>query len=316
MDRTDELADRALIEQFLGGDEIDSNDAFSALIQRHGPMVLETCRRVLANDADAEDAFQATFLELARRGSSIRNRAILAAWLSEVAYRKAMKLRIKIIRRRSIESQSMATWPTQLVVPDSQHPDAVWNQLRPILHEEVRRLPAKYRIAVILSYLEGKTNEEVAAPLRWPVGTVKGRLSRARALLRLRLARRGIALSAVCLCTISVNGMASADVVRPELVKRTLLYVQNADPRTASRGASSTPAQRWTQWSCRTGIKGRSVSVLQHPRLVVKLLSVLFIATAIGIAIAIHSRPSRISTFLKSAIAALSPGRSSGGPCD
>ena len=220
-----ELADEDLVEQFLRGDEIVSDDAFRALVERHGPMVLGICRLVLDHEADAEDAFQATFLILARKGASIRNRAILAAWLHEVAYRTAVKARVNTVRRRYLERQSVSMLPSQFV-PDRQHEDAAWNELRPVLHDEVRRLPDKYRVPVILSYLEGKTNEEVAELLQWPVGTVKGRLSRARALLRSRLMRRGMTLSAAFLLTALADGAVFAEVVPPELVKRTMRFVQ------------------------------------------------------------------------------------------
>jgi hypothetical protein len=122
-------------------------------------------------------------------------------------------------------------WPSQLVVPDSQQQDAAWNELRPVLHDEVRRLPAKYRIPVILSYLEGKTNEEVAEILQWPVGAVKGRLSRARALLRSRLARRGMAVSAAILLTVLTNTAVFAEVVPVELVMRIVRRVRSARPQ-------------------------------------------------------------------------------------
>jgi RNA polymerase sigma factor (sigma-70 family) len=233
MERTQEVADENLVEQFLRGDEIDSEDAFRALVERHGPMVLGVCRFVLGQDADAEDAFQATFLTLARKGASIQNRAILAAWLHEVAYRTAIKVRVKAVRRRTVERQSVSMMPSEFE-PDSQHHDAAWSELRPLLHDEVRGLPEKYRVPIILSYLEGKTNEEVAQLLHWPVGTVKGRLSRARTLLRSRLMRRGLTLSAAFLLTALADGAVFAEVVPPELVRRTLRFVKrfNTPPTT------------------------------------------------------------------------------------
>jgi hypothetical protein len=109
---------------------------------------------------------------------------------------------------------------------------AAWNELRPILHAEVERLPERYRIPVILSYLEGKTNEEVAALLRWPVGTVKGRLSRARDLLRSRLVRRGMTLSAAFLMTALSHGTVFAEVVPADLVRRTIRLAGKFGPRT------------------------------------------------------------------------------------
>ncbi len=108
------------------------------------------------------------------------------------------------------------------IEPNHQDQQAAWNELRPVLHEEVNRLPDKYRIPVILSYLEGKTNEEVADLLQWPVGTVKGRLSRARNLLRSRLLRRGLALSAAFLTTALSQGRVFAEVVPADLIRRTV----------------------------------------------------------------------------------------------
>ena len=142
-------------------------------------MVLGICRHVLNEEHEAEDAFQATFLVLAQKGSTIRNRNVLAGWLHEVAHRIAIKARVSVVRRRTLERQAMAMSPAP-IEPDKQDEAAAWNELRPVLHAEVDRLPEKYRLPVILCYLEGKTNEEVAELLHWPVGSVKGRLSRAR----------------------------------------------------------------------------------------------------------------------------------------
>jgi len=220
-----DLADSDAVDQFLQGGELDSDSAFRVLVERHGPMVLGVCRQVLDHEADAEDAFQLTFLILARKVSSVRNRAILGAWLHEVAYRTAVKTRVRISRRRSLERQSVSMSPSEFV-PDRQHQDAAWNELRPVLHDEVRRLPDKYRVPLVLSYLEGKTNEEVATLLKWPVGTVKGRLSRARALLQSRLVRRGVTLSAAFLLTGLGDGTVFAEVVPAELINRTVSLVR------------------------------------------------------------------------------------------
>ena len=237
--QTQDLADDEIVDRFLSGDETDSDHAFRTLVERHGPMVLGVCRQVLDHEADAEDAFQLTFLVLARKVASVRNRAILGAWLHEVAYRTAVKTRVKIIRRRSLERQSVSMSPSEFV-PDRQHQDAAWNELRPVLHDEVRRLPDKYRIPIILSYLEGRTNEEVAALLHWPVGTVKGRLSRARALLQSRLVRRGVTLSAAFLLSTLADGAVFAEVVPPELVTRTMRMIRRfKNPSALSRSIQS-----------------------------------------------------------------------------
>jgi RNA polymerase sigma factor (sigma-70 family) len=226
-----ELSDEDLLEQFLNAEDSRSQEAFRSLVERHGPMVLGICRHVLGQHHDAEDAFQATFLVLARKGGSIRNRRVLAGWLHEVAHRIAVKARGSAIRRRTIERQGMAMAPPA-IEPNNQDEAAAWNELRPVLHAEVERLPERYRIPVILSYLEGKTNEEVAALLQWPVGTVKGRLSRARDLLRSRLTRRGMALSAAFLVTALSHGTVFAEVVPADLVKRTVRLASKFGPRT------------------------------------------------------------------------------------
>ncbi len=214
-------SDEELLAQFLGPHHLASEDAFQALVGRHGPRVLGICRHVLDREHDAEDAFQATFLALARNAASIRERCALAGWLHEVAYRTALKTRARRARRRMVERESMVVDPPR-DEPDDQGERAVLAELRPVLHEEVTGLPDKYRIPVVLSYLEGKTNEEVAALLKWPIGTVKGRLSRGRALLRSRLTRRGVALSAGALLWELSQSSAPAAEVPAELLQRAL----------------------------------------------------------------------------------------------
>ncbi len=236
-ERASDLSDGSLLERYLTGDEADAQAAFEALVVRHGPMVLGICRHVLAEEHDAEDAFQATFLVLAQKGGSIRNRTVLAGWLHEVAHRIAIKARLGVVRRRSLERQAMAMSPPA-IEPDNQDDAAAWNELRPVLHAEVDRLPEKYRLPVILCYLEGKTNEEVAQLLRWPVGTVKGRLSRARDLLRSRLMRKGLVLSAAFLLTALSKGRVFAETVPVALVTSTVSLARQFGPRRARPGAA------------------------------------------------------------------------------
>jgi RNA polymerase sigma factor (sigma-70 family) len=225
--------DKELLDRFLGLDEGASEQAFQAMVARHGPMVLGVCRQTLGRIHDAEDAFQAIFLVLARRAGSIRNRKALGAWLHEVAYRTAVRARSRAAqrRRREMEVANMST--------GADTPEWAWGDLGPVLHEEIHRLPETYRSAVVLCYLEGRTNEEAAALLRWPVGTVKGRLSRARDLLRGRLSRRGLALVAVLLMTRLTQGLAAAEVVPPALTEATVLGAL-AMARGAPAGAAIT----------------------------------------------------------------------------
>jgi RNA polymerase sigma factor (sigma-70 family) len=179
-------SDEQLIDQFLTAQKEDSESAFETLVKRHGPMVLGVCRHVLRRDQDAEDAFQATFLVLARKAGTIHNREILGCWLHEVAYRTA-------IRARERRARSTPRMEIQEVAESHSGPEnaASRNELRLLLRAEVDGLPAKYRSLVLHTYMEGKSNEQVAGLLGCPVGTVKGRLSRARDLLRGRLSRRG-----------------------------------------------------------------------------------------------------------------------------
>jgi RNA polymerase sigma factor (sigma-70 family) len=179
--------DEQLIEQFLAGQRDEAESAFEVLVRRHGPMVLGVCRQVLNRHQDAEDAFQGTFLALARKAGTIQNRRVLGGWLYQVAHRIAGRMRVRAARCRwlpGITDEAAALeepWTT-----------AARSELRPILHTALDRLPEKYRTLVVHCYLEGKTNEEAARLLDCPIGTVKGRLSRARGMLRNRLSRYGL----------------------------------------------------------------------------------------------------------------------------
>ena len=160
--------------------------AFTAIVERHAPMVLGVCRRLLDDRGDVEDAFQATFLILARKGGTLREGDPVGHWLYGVARRVALRARAAS-RRRSHER------PGELPEGAASDQNPSDRELGAVVDEELARLPAKYRMPVVLCYLEGLTNDEAARHLGWPVGTVKGRLARARDLLRGRLARRGYA---------------------------------------------------------------------------------------------------------------------------
>src|SRR5262245_36773723 len=173
------VTDSQLLDRFLSQRD---EAAFELLVWRHGPMVLGVCRRVLQDAHDAEDAFQATFLTLARKGGSIGRRESLAGWLYTVAQRIALRARARQPRPRSRERPL----PASVVEESACDPSELlaWRELRPLLDAEVARLPEKYRDAFILCYIEGKTNEEAAEQLGCPKGTVLSRLSRARERLR------------------------------------------------------------------------------------------------------------------------------------
>jgi RNA polymerase sigma factor (sigma-70 family) len=180
-----DLTDRELLDRFVQRHE---EAVFESLLQRHGPLVLGVCRRVLNHEEDAEDAFQATFLVLARKAASIRKQASLGSWLYGVAYRTALKLKARVARQRLHERRA-----ADMSHPEA-HDDRHWHELRPVLDEELCHLPEKYRLPLVLCYLEGKTNAEAARQLGWPSGSMAKRLMRGRELLRARLVRRGIAL--------------------------------------------------------------------------------------------------------------------------
>jgi RNA polymerase sigma factor (sigma-70 family) len=188
--------------------------AFEALVHRHGPMVLGICRRLLGNLHDAEDAFQATFLILARKAASVVKRDSVGSWLFGVAQRTAREARVLLARRRTRERQ-LDQFPHPEVSPAE--PDD-W---RPILDREVARLPRKYQEAVILFYLEGWTLREAALKLGVPLGTFSCRLVKARRLLAKRLERSGVSLSCVPLASVLSEGIAPA-AVPPSLVRQTV----------------------------------------------------------------------------------------------
>jgi RNA polymerase sigma factor (sigma-70 family) len=187
--------------------------AFASLLKRHGRLVWSVCRHILGQEHDAEDAFQATFLVLARRPGSIRNAEALASWLHGVAYRVAMKA-MKNRRQRQAHEQRAS-----VVAPSSS--DLAWRELQTVLDEEVQRLPEKYRAPFILCCLEGRPRDEVSSELSLNQGTVSSRIARARRLLQDRLCRRGVTLSAA-LCATDLWTNAAAGPVPAALAAGTI----------------------------------------------------------------------------------------------
>lgn len=182
------VSDSELLQRFVaGGDEA----AFELLLWRHQRLVFGVCRRVLHNTHDAEDAFQATFLVLARKGRTIGRGESLAAWLYRVAYRCALTVRARQARRE----QALMPDRDAVAADDPTRP-AERNELRAVLDEELNRLPEQFRAPAVLCYLAGKTVDEAAEHLGCPRGTVASRLARARERLRVRLSRRGVMLPA------------------------------------------------------------------------------------------------------------------------
>jgi RNA polymerase sigma factor (sigma-70 family) len=198
----DELVSRYTHEQ--------DQAAFTELVRRHGPMVLSVSRRVLRNSADADDVFQATFMVLARRASSIHPQGAVGRWLHGVALRTAKEALRRAARRRAKESR---------VVPREEIPESALSDVRPILDAELARLPKQFAQVLILCDMEGRTRPEVAALLHVPEGTVASRLSRAREMLAARLTRRGIALSVGAV--VSLIASDAGAVTSPELLAGT-----------------------------------------------------------------------------------------------
>ncbi|MFT3880102.1 MAG: sigma-70 family RNA polymerase sigma factor [Gemmatales bacterium] len=177
------VSDADLLQRFLA----DRQDkVFAQLVQRHGPMVWGLCRRLLHQEADAEDAFQATFLTLFQHAVRIQKQTSLASWLYGVACRIAYKIKRTRARTQRREQKQARS--------EEQADDTSWDQtIRDIMDAELARLPAHYREPLLLCYLQGQSQALAAQTLGWPIGTVAGRLSRAKELLRSRLIRRGVA---------------------------------------------------------------------------------------------------------------------------
>jgi RNA polymerase sigma factor (sigma-70 family) len=187
-----EDSDAQLLERFRSRRE---EQAFVALVRRHGPLVLGVCRRVLRDDHESEDAFQATFLALARQAGSICRGESLSSWLYGVALRVALRLRAELARR-SRHERTAAAQKANGTLTDA---EAFPADLRLVLDEELARLPPRYRRVLVLCYLQGRTHLEAARELGYPAGSMSRHLARARELLRGRLVRRGVAPSAALL---------------------------------------------------------------------------------------------------------------------
>jgi RNA polymerase sigma factor (sigma-70 family) len=210
--RHSEVPDHQLVQRFVA---CRDETAFAALVDRHAAMVLGVCRSILHNRHDAEDIFQAAFLVLARKAASIRRGASVGSWLYAVASRLAQKARVRAGKRRVHELQAPSLPGPALM------DELTWGELRGILHEEVSRLPEKYRAAVVLCYWEGMTHEQAAKQLGCAKCTIKDRLERAREMLRTRLARRGLALSAAWFA-VSLSGGTSSVAAPAALVQATV----------------------------------------------------------------------------------------------
>jgi RNA polymerase sigma-70 factor (ECF subfamily) len=199
-----DVNDATLLERFVTRRE---QAAFATLVQRHGPLVLSACRRVLRNEHDAEDVFQATFLVLALKAADVPWRDSIGGWLCAVARRLSLHSRAGVsrrVRRETLVATFAGCGPDAL--SEDEHPqvdpfaEITRRELRRVLDTELSRLPEKYRAPVVLCDLEGMTHAEAARQLGWPTGSMSRRLERARSLLRDRLAGRGLPLVIVLVC--------------------------------------------------------------------------------------------------------------------
>ena len=204
--RGDGLTDGQLLGQFVARRD---EAAFATLVRRHGSMVFGVCRRLLGHAQDAEDAFQATFLVLARKASRLKDREAVGSWLYGVAYRASLGARASGLRRKAKEQQ-VETMPHPIVVPAEDQ-----SELLAVLDRELSRLPEKYRLPVVLCELEGRSRKEAARQLGLPEGTLSSRLATARKTLAKRMAAHGPAVTGASLTALFASEAGAAVVPGP-----------------------------------------------------------------------------------------------------
>jgi RNA polymerase sigma factor (sigma-70 family) len=223
------LTDAQLIGFFVARRD---SAAFAALVSRHGPMVMGVCRRILGNHHDAEDAFQATFIVLARKAAGIAPREMVGNWLYGVAYRAAARAR-SINGRRFARERPLA----ETDAPARDRQGDLWRDVRLLIDRELNLLPANYRTAVVLCDLEGKSGKDAARQVGWAEGTLSSRLARGRKLLAKRLTRRGVTLSAGALALTLMESRVCASVPEglAQSARKAATLVSEAPDVSASR---------------------------------------------------------------------------------
>jgi RNA polymerase sigma factor (sigma-70 family) len=248
-----ERTDGELLEQFVARKD---GTAFAALVSRHGRLVWGVCRNVLHHQQDCEDAFQATFLVLARKAASVRKAEALPGWLHGVAFRVAMKAKRSAARRRAHERAA----PPAQTGPAS---ESAWRELQAALDEEVQGLPARLRAPFVLCCLEGKGPADAAGQLGWKVSTVHTRLSQARQELLRRLARRGVSLSAA-LCAAALSREDAGAALPAALAQVTVRSALSGTAGKAAPGGASAAVAALAQGVTRdmNRTKGKIATVL------------------------------------------------------
>jgi RNA polymerase sigma factor (sigma-70 family) len=231
--------DGSLLDLFRDGPSDKAEAAFAVLVERHGPMVLHVCRRILGDRHGAEDAAQATFLVLAQQAGSIRRLDSVASWLYGVAARVASRARRDTARRRARESRGAEVAQAIRRVDDN-NPDAP--EIAHVIHEELGRLPERFRLPIVLCHLEGLTYEQAANQIGCPVRTVQSRLTRARERLRNRLTRRGLGASVTPVAALLKPDVASAFVAGSWKHATARAAVHHAASGTAASLTSATVA--------------------------------------------------------------------------
>ena len=226
------MTDEQLLERFVSQQDEAAEFAFEALVQRHGPMVLSVCRNALRDAHDAEDAFQATFLVLARKASSLRVPGRLAPWLHGVARRTCQKIKARRSRLERLNRRAEAR--ARMGVDHEPDRDTNRQEASEMLHEEIGRLPDRYRTPVVLCYLEGLTHEEAARQLGWPIGTVGVRLMRARERLRARLTRRGLAPSMTALLPLIPRSEPMAACLTTQTARQAINFISRTGPTSSA----------------------------------------------------------------------------------